>query len=190
MESHRELMKSNTYPSLYYLSSDIYRRPNDRKKTYDIAAFDLDGTFIEPITGIIANVNNWRFLIDPNIIKQLYDDSWNIVIFSNQKYKGKALSNSLNKVQLIIDQYHDLNVNVSAYVASAEDEFRKPDIGMWRQFLLDHNIDQSEISNASFYVGDAEGPRSSNPAYRWSDTDKVFAENIGLAFYTPDRFLS
>ena len=49
---------------------------------------------------------------------------------------------------------------------------------MFTDFVKDFSIDKSE----SFFVGDALGRKGD-----WSDSDKVFAENIGIKYISPEE---
>lgn len=58
-----------------------------------------------------------------------------------------------------------------------DDIYRKPNIGMWhvfRQMVPD--------IKSAFYSGN-NGGRSSDK----SDSDKIFAQNIGIPFYFPEQ---
>lgn len=53
---------------------------------------------------------------------------------------------------------NDLDVPLSVYAATESDEYRKPRLGMWREFLDDYDLDVSGVDlNSSFFVGDAAG---------------------------------
>lgn len=64
------------------------------------------------------------------------------------------------------------------------DIFRKPEIGMWEELLkeLGHYGCQVDLQK-SFFVGDAAGRKND-----FSNSDKMFAQGIGLKFFTPQQF--
>lgn len=64
------------------------------------------------------------------------------------------------------------------------DIFRKPEIGMWQELLkeLNHYGCQVDLEK-SFFVGDAAGRKND-----FSNSDKMFAQGIGLKFFTPQQF--
>ena len=97
----------------------------------------------------------------------LYFDSFQVVIFSNQKkisvqkdIKGgrsdsKSLSNFKEKMTAVMAE---LDFPVSVYAATTDPEYRKPRIGMWREFLDDYDLDVAGVDlPASVFVGDAAG---------------------------------
>jgi bifunctional polynucleotide phosphatase/kinase len=77
------------------------------------------------------------------------------------------------------------------YAALAEDEKRKPCIGMWEEFVADHAKSRTVDLTASFFVGDAAGRHDGWKLGRRADhasTDRKFAINVGLRFFTPEQF--
>ena len=76
-----------------------------------------------------------------------------------------------------------------AIAASADDNNRKPAIGMWQFFEKNCNGDVEVIKSGSFFVGDAAGrKKTANRKTDFSDSDLKFARNVGLTFYTPEEF--
>ena len=64
---------------------------------------------------------------------------------------------------------------------------RKPDVGSW-EILEEHFNNKIPIlKNKSFYCGGAAGRRSPEViANDFSNSDREYAENIGLTFFTPE----
>lgn len=94
-------------------------------------------------------------------------NSYQIVVISNQKQisiqknlkkgagESKSLSNFKERVAAVLN---NLDVPMSVYAATENDEFRKPRMGMWREFLDDYDLDVSGVDlGSSFFVGDAAG---------------------------------
>lgn len=92
---------------------------------------------------------------------------YQVVILSNQKkvsiqkeMKGgrsesKSLSNFKERVSAVLRQ---LDIPMSVYAATQDDENRKPRMGMWTEFLDDYDLDVSGVDlPSSIYVGDAAG---------------------------------
>ena len=51
-----------------------------------------------------------------------------------------------------------LEIPISVYAATTDSEYRKPRLGMWREFIDDYDLDVSGVDLAkSFFVGDAAG---------------------------------
>ena len=89
--------------------------------------------------------------------------------------------------------FANLDVPLYVFAALGYDVHRKPNIGMWRalESRLSTVMPQQTVDmDASFFVGDAAGRPSSStrPAKDFSDSDRKFALNVGLAFHTPQEF--
>jgi bifunctional polynucleotide phosphatase/kinase len=92
---------------------------------------------------------------------------YHVIVISNQKtvslkkeMKGgrsesKSLTNFKERATAVMQQ---LDIPISVYAATLDDGYRKPRIGMWREFLDDYDFDVAgvDLSN-SVFVGDAAG---------------------------------
>ena len=67
-------------------------------------------------------------------------------------------------------------------VASGDDKYRKPNVGMWN--YLTTKMISTDIKSA-FYCGDAAGRIQD-----FSDSDLQFANNIHIPFYEPEKLFS
>ncbi|CEP17777.1 hypothetical protein [Parasitella parasitica] len=158
-----------------------------------IAAFDLDGTLISTKSGRVfaKDENDWRWW-DPNVpkrIDELYNEGYRIVIFSNQNglNSDKKTKGFQFKIESILNQ---VSSPVLVMAAIQKDKYRKPMTGMW-EWLEQNNGDVSIDKNQSFYVGDAAGRDDGwKPKYKkdHSCSDRKFADNVNIAFYTPEEF--
>lgn len=156
---------------------------NNNKLSSKIAGFDLDWTIIKTKSGNVfpTSKNDWQFLFEeiPEKLKSLSD--YTIVIFSNQMgiSKGKVKKEDiLYKIGKIYDKLQIPFI----FSASTEDDInRKPRTGMFTQvqMLIDKPIDKEN----SFYVGDMAGRKNDK-----EDTDRKFALNLGIKFYTPEEY--
>lgn len=91
------------------------------------------------------------------------------MIISNQKAislrqeikAGKTESKSLSMFkQKLASVMKSLDIPLCIYAATAQDEFRKPRIGMWKEALDDYDLDvKSNMVDlgGSVFVGDAAG---------------------------------
>lgn len=134
----------------------------------------------------VPTVNNSKII---KFFNNLVRNDWTIVIFSNQlernpRFTQDALIRLRNFIDAIKDDIPQFDPFV--YIAIREDNYRKPDRGMWDLFLEDIKI---APNTASFYCGDAYGPDATNPLYRWADFDRGFAMNCNMDYYTPDEIL-
>ncbi|RIA97801.1 polynucleotide kinase 3 phosphatase-domain-containing protein [Glomus cerebriforme] len=178
-----------------YLTPDIEKIEGRSK----IGAFDLDSTLIT-VNGthkLSKDENDWKWWskVVPKKLKQLYEEGYKIIIITNQggldiskKTSEKKRKEFMNKIKNIANS---LNVPFDIYVATARDKHRKPMVGIW-EYITQHGNDGIIIDmKESFYVGDAAG-RDKNwkkgSSGDWADTDRKFAENIGIKFYTPEEF--
>lgn len=167
------------YESIYYLYGI------NKLKYRKLACFDLDHTLITTKSGATfpKGKDDWKFFNSnvENKMKELISKKYQIVIFSNQcnlKQNGIKYNNLVYKLGEINKIF---NNKIDILIAVCKDNYRKPDTGMWDYYVQNRNVDYSK----SFYVGDAAGRTKD-----FSDSDKKFAENIGLTFYTPEEFFN
>ena len=96
-----------------------------------------------------------------------------------------------------------LRVPCYIFSALAKDNYRKPHPGMWDAFMhiWTRELGRSKMEIAlagrdscldvSFYVGDFAGRQAEGRiAKDFKDTDRKFAINAGLKFFTPEEFFS
>ncbi|KAJ5709949.1 Polynucleotide kinase 3 phosphatase [Penicillium malachiteum] len=167
------------------------------EKNRKIAAFDMDSTLIKTRSGntFPRSADDWQWWDGSVAAKlgSLHEEGYQVVIFSNQKKisiqkeikAGKTDSKSLTmfkeKLTAIMSA---LNIPMSVYAATQATEYRKPRLGMWREFIDDYDLDVIGIDHKeSFFVGDAAGRPNDHSA-----TDLGFAINAGLPFKTPEEF--
>ena len=65
----------------------------------------------------------------------------------------------------------------------AKDHFRKPSTGCWDYLVRTLPVGAAVDLSASFFVGDAAGRMGDH-----SDSDKAFAEAVGLPFFNEKAF--
>uniref|UniRef100_A0A224YIN2 Bifunctional polynucleotide phosphatase/kinase n=1 Tax=Rhipicephalus zambeziensis TaxID=60191 RepID=A0A224YIN2_9ACAR len=160
-----------------------------------IAAFDLDGTLITTKSGKVFPVNSadWRILLSATEarLRSLVEEGYKIVIITNQRGLAKSQSHEAdfkNKVERVLKT---LAVPAQVYVSVGHGFYRKPAPGIWH-YLESHGNGGIPIDlKESFYVGDAAGrPANWEPKRKkdFSCSDRLFALNIGVTFYTPEEF--
>ena len=152
-------------PTIYNLNNAVY---NEK-----MAAFDYDWTLVCPKGGktFPSNIDDWEWLY-PNIpekIKNYYEDGFMIVIFTNQSKSWKH-----EQIQLVAKT---LNIPIFIVIAT-EKIYYKPNPVLFNLFIGNNKINKDK----SFFIGDAIGRTSD-----FSDSDKVFAENIGIPCYCPEQ---
>jgi bifunctional polynucleotide phosphatase/kinase len=137
-----------------------------------MAACDYDWTMVNPKDGktFPTSIEDWQWMY-PNVpekIKQYYEDGYMIVVFSNQSKKWKC-----DQIQQVMKQ---LEIPLFVVIATEKCDY-KPNPILFNTLLGENEINKEE----SFFVGDALGRKSD-----FSDSDKVFAENIGIKWYSPE----
>lgn len=149
-------------------------KPRFRKK---IAMFDYDWTLVKPKTGgtFPRDVDDWVWLYPsvPDTLRNYYDKGYAIVVFTNQSKPWK--------LQQIEKALAEVGIPCTIY-AGMQKEDQKPSTTMFKMLVKDKEWDAKK----SFFVGDALG----RPA-DFADTDKIFAERIGLKakqIHAPEAF--
>ncbi|XP_060076989.1 bifunctional polynucleotide phosphatase/kinase-like [Ylistrum balloti] len=160
-----------------------------------IAGFDIDGTIITTKSGRVFPKDNgdWKILYPeiPGKLKKLHEQGYKIVFFTNQKgvEKGKTLIEDLQ--QKFTSLLKLMGVSAQILISTGDGMFRKPCLGMLK-FLRDRGNEDIKVSIPdSFYVGDAAGrPAKWAPGKKkdFSCSDRMFAMNAGLKFYTPEEY--
>lgn len=111
---------------------------------------------------LLRDCNVGRFLLRRTIY------SYTVVVMSNQgginlqpdsksaKSDSRRLTNFKDKVAAVLGQ---LDMPITVYAATGQDQYRKPRPGMWKQMQIDYDLCSSEALDLgqSFFVGDAGG---------------------------------
>eukprot|EP01102_Stenamoeba_stenopodia_P003221 TRINITY_DN13157_c0_g1_i1.p1 TRINITY_DN13157_c0_g1~~TRINITY_DN13157_c0_g1_i1.p1 ORF type:complete len:571 (+),score=178.41 TRINITY_DN13157_c0_g1_i1:42-1754(+) len=173
--------------SLYILDSGI----NSEK----IAAFDLDHTLIKPKgnTKFPKGRTDWKWMFGnvPKKLKELHNDDYKIVIFTNQGGVAKGKQKPGELTGKISDMQKELGIPLQAFMATGNDQYRKPASTMWHFLLQNCNGGVEVNMKKSFYCGDAAGrPREWSPGASkdFNCSDRAFAWNIKVKFQTPEEF--
>jgi bifunctional polynucleotide phosphatase/kinase len=150
---------------------------NDASFREKMMALDFDWTMVTPKDGktFPEDVNDWRWFNStvPHTIKRHYDDGYMIVIFTNQSKEWKY--KQIRTVAL------ELGIPVFVVIATDRDEY-KPNLVIF-DTLVESNFERNQIDKSkSFFVGDALGRKND-----FADSDKVFAENIGISWMSPEQ---
>ncbi|XP_029026257.1 bifunctional polynucleotide phosphatase/kinase [Betta splendens] len=161
-----------------------------------IAGFDIDGCIITTKSGKVFPTapDDWRILypeIQPKLAS-LLKKGYKVVFFTNQLgiAKGKLRPEVFkSKVEDILAT---LKLPVQVLVSTGPGIYRKPVVGMWTHLCDKANDGVTVDKKKSLFVGDAAGrPENWAPGKKKKDfscSDRLFALNIGLQFYTPEEY--
>lgn len=163
---------------------------NDQPVPKKWGLFDADWTLIRPTTTqtrctlaggpFCTGTDDW--LPIPGRIERLNDfirEGYSLGIISNQKAKGKRLETTRQRMQNVYNYFIKFFPDIILMYATDESVFRKPGIG-WAYYL--------RFLPGSLYCGDAcQSTTNTERSWGYADTDRQFAINIGLPFYTPEE---
>lgn len=169
-----------------------------------VAFFDADSTLRVSKSGTVTADSKTDVNVLPfaaREIKRLADEGYVIAVVSNQGGVGsghQTFATAEGALAFMVKQLARLGGKVDYFdFAENYDNYRKPNIGMAE--LLDRKlqtkcgagIDLAE----SFMVGDSgykkavDGPHpDGRPADDFSNSDRLFAENLGVPFHEPTDF--
>ena len=141
-----------------------------------MACFDFDWTLIRPMSATFPKDEN-DVIVLPNrlyVLRKLESDGWTIVIITNQKKYGKYQPKfNMERINKFINM---IDFPIVALMAVGSDQYRKPNIGSWNY------LNQLIKIKSGFYCGDAAGRKGDH-----SNSDKQFALNAKISFYTPEQ---
>uniref|UniRef100_UPI0037E83D1F bifunctional polynucleotide phosphatase/kinase n=1 Tax=Semicossyphus pulcher TaxID=241346 RepID=UPI0037E83D1F len=161
-----------------------------------IAGFDIDGCIITTKSGKVfpTGPDDWKILfpeIQPKLAN-LLKTGYKVVFFTNQMgiARGKLRPEVFkSKVEDILTT---LKLPVQVFVATGPGIYRKPVMGMWNHLCDKANDGVTVDKTQCVYVGDAAGrPENWAPGKKKKDfscSDRLFAQNIGLLFHTPEEY--
>lgn len=159
------------------------------KPATKVASFDMDDTLIKVKSGakFPKNADDWLFWSDevPKRLVELDKEGYKLVIFTNQNGITKGHT-SAQDIQTKIQNFCETSgVKIQAFIASADDEYRKPSTTMWDLLESTYNGKVKIDKKASFFCGDAAG-RKTKTHKDFSDTDLKYALNVDVPFQTPE----
>lgn len=165
--------------------------PDGLKSSELIAAYDLDNTLIGTKTGktFPKNKNDWKILYQQVLVKlkELYDQSYKILIFTNQAGISSGRNNINDFKSKIEDIVQKINLPIQVFVATGYSMYRKPAIGMWEVAMKRNDNIKLDMAK-SFYCGDAAGRKENHMKKKdFSHSDILFAKNLELNFETPEH---
>ncbi|XP_070194979.1 bifunctional polynucleotide phosphatase/kinase-like isoform X2 [Littorina saxatilis] len=137
--------------------------------------------------------NDWEWWDNrvPDKLRQLHKDGFRVLFITNQAgiEKDKVKPQTVkDKLEAIIKE---LGIPVQVLISTGNSHYRKPSPCMWDFFVKDCNQGVAVNKAESYYVGDAAGRAKEwapGKPKDFSCSDRMFAANIGISFYTPEEF--
>ena len=146
---------------------------NDSQFRNKMVGLDYDWTLVNPKGGATfpTHIDDWEWFSSnvPSKLKQYYEDGYMLVVFTNQSKPWKC-----DQIKFVMKS---LNIPMFIVIARDKTEY-KPNIILFDTLFKDNIIDKSK----SFFIGDALGRKTD-----FADSDKVFAENIGIQYFPPEK---
>lgn len=171
-----------------YLDGDLPGRTK-------VAGFDIDYTLICTKSGrtFATGAKDWKWLYSnvPGKLKELHDEGYRIIFFTNQAGIEKHRVSPTEIITKVNDIIETLDIPVFCYACTGQNHFRKPSTFMWDQFVKTSNKGIEPDLKQSIYVGDAAGrPKDWQPGKKrdFSCSDRMFAANVGIGFQTPEEY--
>lgn len=140
-----------------------------RSRRTKMAMFDFDWTLVKPKNGqtFPKDAEDWQYLrksVKPTL--QTYAKTHQIIIVTDQSKQWKV-----DQIQQVLE---DLQIDPITVIVGGQTQ--KPDTSLFLSLFPKIKTDKA------FYVGDAAGRKGD-----WSDKDRVFAERLGIPFFTPEQ---
>jgi len=199
-QSHEDTItpeKVHQHPSTkrwFLESASVWVRDYGSVSSASVAAFDLDGTLIKTACDgqpPLAGGESWAWWHEsvPARLQALSNNGYKIVVFCNMSgiSLGKLDEDAVHT--LIDDVQKSLGVPLMALIATQNDIYHKPRIGLWK--LVAKSLGKSFVPDRKrcFFIGDAAGrPGQKGAKGQSADADLKFALNLGIDFQTPGKF--
>ncbi len=169
-----------------------------------VAFFDADSTLRVSISGSVSANGPRDVMLLPNVadkIAKLNEQGYLIMVVSNQggvsqgHVKIEIADSALKYMSdLILEQNPEAKIHYIDF-AEGEGEFRKPGVGM--AMALEQVLESKGLNvdwKNSFMVGDSAYKKGKDTrpdgklGTHFSNSDRLFAENLRIPFYEPTDF--
>ncbi|MCO5589605.1 hypothetical protein L7F22_043573 [Adiantum nelumboides] len=178
------------------------RQKSDKVGKVKVACFDLDGCLVKPkggktwpsSTDVFDYEQAFRGTFER--VKQEYESGSCIAIITNQDQSNANAKKLQTWKVKIANIARVIDCPMIIFAAISKDGFRKPGRLMWDHGIVqlyveaggnakDIDVDPSVpiTEQISFFVGDAAGRVGDH-----ADTDRKWAMNVGIPFYTPEEY--
>jgi bifunctional polynucleotide phosphatase/kinase len=159
---------------------------------------DVDGTLVISKSGRkwAEDATDWVWTHPyvPALIQEKALAGWRIVLVTNQAMWTFAGSQAHAKLESILAALEAANGwRPWCFVATATSKqkdtlYRKPGRGLYDLALVKMGLTTETVGNVVM-CGDACGSEDPCPSYRWADSDRAFASNIGAQFLRPCEWI-
>jgi len=161
-----------------------------------ILALDMDFTLIavKSKNKFPINHDDWVFLFDKNLmidkINKYFKEGFKIVIFTNQKGISNGKSKESDITLKIENIQKSLGIPLMAFIATEDDYYRKPSIGLWKLLFEEFNQEiKKPCLKDCLFIGDAAGRKVNKFGKKdHSNADYLFSLNVNIDFKTPEAF--
>ncbi len=153
-----------------------YSIPDDLTVSDNWVCFDLDGTLTYAEKHLYPRLpDDIHLLPRRRHVLRKCAGKYTVFIFTNQKSRSPTeVQKRLERLQTFINK---VKVPVIVCVSTGDDKYRKPNTGMF-----DFCTDRFGQPARAYFCGDAGGRPGD-----FSDSDRLFAENSGLVYKTPEQ---
>jgi DNA 3'-phosphatase len=159
---------------------------------YNIALFDMDGTLTTSASGrnfVVegGDPDDWVYLgyvIDR--LQSYKDEDWIVAIVSNQAKYNKTIGEKFESIRSDLEK--KLGWSPYILIATKNDKYRKPDIGMPLFLLQLLGIDKSQVENFAM-SGDMVAKDNPFPPFRIGTVDYDLSINIDSKIAKCDFYL-
>lgn len=170
--------------------SVIYYIPTNFKFSSSLAIFNFDRTLVIIKRNYNSECNKmkltyWNESVKPKL-KEITDKGASIMIYQC------FLNNNLDHIKDVFDQLtKDLEIPIVAFFSTIPNKYAKPFTNMWKLIELFYLKQQKTINKTtSIFVGNNAGRLHlfNKKVLDYSCVDRAFASNVGITFFTPERF--
>lgn len=172
------------------VDSVIYYIPTNFKFHQSIAIFNLIGTLVKfkPNKQELKLVY-WSKTVKDKLI-EITEKGASIIVY--ESFYTTYVDHAKKLFELLLD---DLKIPIVCFFSTSKNKYSKPFTNMWKLIELFYTKECKKINKiTSIFVGNNAGrTKINNKSMKGciidrSCVDRSFAHNVGITFFTPDRF--
>jgi DNA 3'-phosphatase len=168
------------------IDSILYYIPKNFKYNQALAIFN----FVETL--VILKYNNieislkYKYEEVKSKLKDIANKGASIMIYQSFYH------NNINHIKYLFELFiKDLEIPIVAFFSTSKNKYTKPCTNIWNLMELFYQKEKKQINkNLSIFVGHKAGRINlvNKKSIDYSCLDRSFASNIGISFFTPERF--